>query len=153
MLPNSVLTLLQFQFFLPRLRTLFFFEATLMTQLKGMQRNSIVLDYHSCTTSALFSTIIFHKLYTMFPYSKQSQHLSSEDLRKALELPIQATSTEREDCLCSLVRNSESIHGICRVGRFPTHPSGQVSLVRTGARVTLLAAWISLQTITMLLLP
>lgn len=112
---------------------LLLFKVTFMTQVKGMQRNSILLDYSSCTASALLSSIIFHMLCTMFSYSKQSQHL----------LCPQKTSGKPFSCLFKqrrqrqgrlLVRVLSSGASIRVADRCPTHPSGWVSAC-TGATV------------------
>lgn len=75
------------------------FKVTFMTDIKGMQRNSVLLDYSSCTASALFSTIIFHMHCTTFPYSKQGQHFSCP----------QKTSRKRCECLFKQHRQRQRI--------------------------------------------
>lgn len=70
-----ITALFQFQSSLPLLGQLqMLFRVIFMTDIKGMQRNSILLDYSSCTASALSSTIIFHVHCATSPYSKQGQH-------------------------------------------------------------------------------
>lgn len=72
-----ITALFQFQSSPPLLGKLqMLFKITFMTDIKGMQRSSVLLDYSSCTASALFSTIIFHIHCATFPYSKQSQHFA-----------------------------------------------------------------------------
>lgn len=95
-----ITALFQFQSSLPLLgKFQMLFKVTFMTDIKGMQRNSILLDYSSCIAYALFSTIIFLMRCAMFSYSKQGQHL----------LCPQKTSRKRSKCLFKQHRQSQRI--------------------------------------------
>lgn len=128
---TSVLITALFQFLssiplLGKLQVLF--KVTFMTDIKGMQRNSILLDYSSCTASALFSTIIFHMHFATFPYSKRGQHFSCP----------QKTSRKHSECLFKQHQQRQRsvaaagkqwwvCQQCCRAGRSPTLLSGQLS--------------------------
>lgn len=101
-----ITALFQSQSSLPLLGKLqMLFKVTFMTVIKGMQRNSILLDYSSCTASVLFSTIIFHMRCATFPYSKQGQHFLSPQ------------KTSRKPSKCLLKQHGQSQRIVCAAGK------------------------------------
>lgn len=101
-----ITALFQFQSSLPLLGKLqMLIKFTFMTVIKGMQRNSILPDYSSCTASTLFSTVIFRMCCATFLYSKQGQHF----------LCPQKTSRKPSKCLLEQRGQSQRID--CAAGK------------------------------------